>query len=76
MSAALLDLDAPVVASATVWMNRCVARIRAMDASITLIEADALARALWDSPICRCATPEDSAARLLASHPLTTRWVG
>jgi len=47
-----------------------------MDASITLIEADALARALWDSPICRCATPEDSAERLLASHPLTTRWVG
>ena len=71
MNAVLLEASAAVCA--TTWMNRCVARIRAMDGSITLLEADALARALWDSPICRSATPEDTAERLLASHPLATR---
>jgi hypothetical protein len=55
---------------ATTWMNRCVARLRHRDQSVTLLEADALARALWASPICRADSPEGSADKLLASHPL------
>jgi hypothetical protein len=51
---------------ATLWTGRCVARIRDIDLTVSIEEADALARALWDSPGCRANSPEMSAERLFA----------
>jgi hypothetical protein len=58
----------PARLSANTWTSRCIARIRAMDWTVSVVEADALARALWDSPGCRSEPPETSAERLFALH--------
>jgi hypothetical protein len=58
----------PVRLAATTWTSRCIERIRAIDWTVSLIEADALARALWDSPGCRSESPETCAERLFALH--------
>jgi hypothetical protein len=53
---------------ATAWVSRCIARIRDIDWTVSVVEADALARALWDSPGCRAEPPETSAERLFALY--------
>jgi hypothetical protein len=52
--------------AATTWTSRCAARIRAVDCTASELEADALARALWETPGSRSGSPEEAADKVCA----------
>jgi len=51
---------------ARVWMDRCAARIRALDLTASELEAEALAHALWTTPGHRTDSPESAAEAVCA----------
>lgn len=63
-------VDKPTPEMAQKWIGRCAKRITEIDSKASDLEAEALARAMWETPCSRRADPAAAAEALFLQYAI------